>query len=152
MQQNRRRDPYPITWEVPAGIAVAIVSLAVLGLHLGRGIANLLAGGWWAFPDRKRLFTSLPGLFHGDAAAGLTPVEGPLASSSLLWTCIITVETILFLVVLLVVKAAVDRWGPNRTHGLATRTEAERLLGRARLRRHAPIVRPDLHGKNRRQL
>ena len=151
MQKTRRRDPYPVTWEVPAGIAVAAASVAVLGLHLGRGIANLLAGGWWAFPDRKLLLTSLPGVFGGDAAAGLAPVAGPLASPSLMWTCIIAVETVLFLVALVAVKAVVDRSGPNRTQGLATRTEAERLLGRARLRRHAAIVRPDLYGKDRRQ-
>jgi len=48
-------------------------------------------------------------------------------------------------------KAALDRWGPGRTHGMASKAEAEQLLGRTRLRRAAEVVRPDLHAmaKNR---
>jgi hypothetical protein len=147
MQQARRRDPYPITWEVPVGIVLAVVVLAVLGLHVGRGVANLVAGGWWGFPDRDRLFVSLPALVGGDPAAGLTQVEGPVASGSLLWTCVIVVEAVLFVGSLAALKFGFGRWGPHRVQGLASRAEADRLLGRARLRRHARIVRPDLYGK-----
>ncbi len=147
MQRARRQDPYPVTWEVPLGIVVAIVMLAVLGLHMGRGIANLLAGGWWGFPERARLFTSLPALLRGDTAAGLTHVGGPLAPRPMLWTCVTVVEVAIVVLVVVVVKLVLDRWGPGRVQGLASRAEAERLLGRARLRRHAAIVRPDLYGK-----
>lgn len=146
MQQMRRRDPYPVTWEVPAGIVLAVVVLAVLGLHVGRGVANLLAGGWWGFPDRGRLFVSLPALLGGNPGAGLPRVEGPVASGSLLWTCVIVVEAMLLIGSLAGLKLGLRRCGPNRVQGLASRVEAERLLGRARLRRHSRIVRPDLYG------
>lgn len=75
MQHARRQDPYPITWEVPAGILLAFTVLVVLGLHVGRGVANLVAGGWWGFPDREHLFVSLPAFVGGDFAAGLARVE-----------------------------------------------------------------------------
>lgn len=40
------------------------------------------------------------------------------------------------------------RWGPGRIQGMATASEAEQLLGVARLRKVADIVRPDLYGKH----
>jgi hypothetical protein len=43
-QQSRRHDPYPWTWEIPLGIALVILIVLVCGVHLGRGIANVLAG------------------------------------------------------------------------------------------------------------
>ncbi|EWT05266.1 hypothetical protein N864_05860 [Intrasporangium chromatireducens Q5-1] len=147
MQHARRQDPYPITWEVPAGILLAFTVLVVLGLHVGRGVANLVAGGWWGFPDREHLFVSLPAFVGGDFAAGLARVEGPLAPASLMWTCVAVVETFLLIGSLAGLKFGLARWGPQRVQGLATRSEAERLLGRSRLRRHARIVRPDLYGK-----
>lgn len=153
MQRARRKDPYPVTWEVPAGILLAVIVLAVLGLHAGRGVANLVAGGWWGFPDRAHLFVSLPALLDGDPGAGLTTVDGPLASVPLLWMCVIVVEALLLVGSLTALKVGLTRWGPHRIQGLATRAEAERLLGRHRLRRNARIVRPDLYrrrGRNRR--
>lgn len=147
MQRARRQDPYPVTWEVPAGILLAVTLLAVLGLQVGRALANLIADGWWGFPDRERLFVSLPALLGGDPAAGLARVKGALASPSLLWTCVAVVEVLLLIGSLAGLKVGLSRWGPHRVQGLATRSEAERLLGRSRLRSHAPIVRPDLYGK-----
>jgi hypothetical protein len=121
MQLARRRDPYPVTWEVPAGIVLGVVVLAVLGLHIGRGVANLVAGGWWGFPDRDRLFASLPPLLQGDPASGLPQVEGSLASASLLWTCVIVVEVMLLIGSLAGLKFGLGRWGPHRVQGLASR-------------------------------
>ena len=48
-----------------------------------------------------------------------------------------------------VLKLVVDRWGPGRLRGMASRGEAERLLGVTRLRKVRSVVRPDLYGKNR---
>lgn len=151
MQRSRRQDPYPVTWEVPAGITVAAVLVAVLGLQVGRALANLLAGGWWGFPDREHLFTGLPALLAGDGGAGLSSVEGVLASPRMLWISIIAVELALLLLIGFGLKLALERWGPRRTQGLATASEAAKLLGRSRLRRHAAIIRPDLYGKHRRK-
>ena len=39
------------------------------------------------------------------------------------------------------------QWGPARVRGMASRAEADALLGLQRLRKVAPVVRPDLHGK-----
>lgn len=43
-QQSRRHDPYRWTWEIPLGIVLVILMVLVCGVHLGRGIANVLAG------------------------------------------------------------------------------------------------------------
>lgn len=149
MQRARRHDPYPVAWEIPVGILVAVLLLLVLGVHAGRAVATFAAAGWWGFPDRADLFTSLPGLLSGDAGAGLDTRGRPVASGALLWGCIAAVEALVLALIVLAVKGGLTRWGPSRTRGLATRDEAERLLGPARLRRHARIVRPDLYGRNR---
>jgi hypothetical protein len=45
-------------------------------------------------------------------------------------------------------KLVVDRWGPGRLRGMASRGEAERLLGVTRQRKVRSVVRPNLYGKN----
>ena len=49
------------------------------------------------------------------------------------------------------VVAGMRQWGPARVSGMATRAEAETLLGVARLRRVAPVIRPDLNDKRGRR-
>ena len=79
-QRSRRHDPYPWTWEVPLVTVFAILVLIIFGAHLGRAIANVVAGCDWRFPNRVDLFSSLPGVLSGDAAAGLIDLDGPVAS------------------------------------------------------------------------
>jgi hypothetical protein len=88
-QRSRRRDPYPWTWEVPLVLVVATLILAVFGVHLGRAVANVLAGSDWRFPSRVDLFRSLPAVLRGDAGAGLVDLHGPGASPSspTFWCC-----------------------------------------------------------------
>lgn len=43
---------------------------------------------------------------------------------------------------------AYARWGPGRVRGMATKTEAEELLGLRRLRKNRAVVRPDLYPSN----
>ena len=43
-QRSRRHDPYPWTWEIPLVTVLAILVLIIFGVHLGRAIANVLAG------------------------------------------------------------------------------------------------------------
>ena len=150
MQRARRHDPHPTPWEVPLAIVVGSLLLFVVGAHVGRGIANLLSVGWWEFPDRADLFTSLPGLLEGDAGAGLTATHPMVAPAIVLWVCIAAVELVVLGLIVAGIRAGLRLWGPSRVQGVATREEAERLLGRSRLRRHAAIVRPDLYGKGRR--
>ena len=55
----------------------------------------------------------------------------------------------LIAVCVFVLKLVLDRWGPARMKGMASRGEAERLLGVTRLRKVRAVVRPDLYGKRR---
>ena len=145
MQRSRRTTPYPFTWEIPVGIVLAVLLALVLALQAGRSVANLVAGNGWVFVDRVALFSTLGPLLSGEADAGLSAVIRP-ASVELLWTCIGIVELLVIVVIGWAVKLGLDRWGPARLRGMATATQAEALLGRARLRRHAKVIRPDLYG------
>lgn len=144
-QQARRRDPYPWTWEVPVGLALTYLLLAGLAAHVGRAVANRAAGAAWAFPARPDLFTSLPSLLTGHPDAGLTLYSGPLASSEALLGGVVATELVLLAAALAGLKLGLDRWGPGRMRGMASRHDAEQLLGRSRLRRNAAVIRPDLH-------
>jgi hypothetical protein len=148
-QQSRRHDPYPWTWEIPVGIALVILLVLVCGVHLGRGIANVLTGAGWAFPGRVDLFKSLPDVLRGDAGAGLDDHDGYMPSPATLWTWTVVTEVMLLAVCVFVLKMVLDRWGPGRMRGMASRGEAERLLGVTRLRKVRSVVRPDLYGKRR---
>lgn len=53
MQGERRRNPYPLTWEIPLAVLVAAVLLAVLGVHAGRAVANLVAGAGLTLPRER---------------------------------------------------------------------------------------------------
>lgn len=147
MQRTRRTTPYPFTWEVPVGIVLAVLLALVLGLQAGRSLANLVAGNGWVFVDRMALFTTLGPLLSGQTGAGLA-VPRP-ASAGLFWTCVGLVELLVVVLIGWVVKLGLDRWGPARMRGMATAAEAETLLGRTRLRRHAKVIRPDLYGAPR---
>ncbi|TWP33137.1 hypothetical protein [Leekyejoonella antrihumi] len=145
MKRTRYVDPRPTTWEIPAGTLVGVVLVWALGIQLGRAVANLLAGGGATFPTRVHLFDSLPGVLSGNAAAGLSGSAAAIAGPGLLRVCLVIVELVL---TTLMVGAAVwgwRRWGPGRVRGVASRADAERLLGRTRLRKNATMIRPDLH-------
>lgn len=147
-QRSRRTNPYPFTWEVPLALAVGVLFLLLIGVQAGRSVANLVAGNGWVFVDRPQLFTSLGGIFSGHSGSGLPAVAQP-ASSNLMWGCIAAVELTIVIGCVLVLKWGLDRWGPGRLHGMATRADAEALLGRTRLRKHAKVIRPDLYGPKR---
>ncbi len=154
MQRSRRQDPYPLTWEVPLAACVAVALALVLAAHLARAIANVLAGQPWRWPPRTELFASLPALVRGDATAGLPPAPGTTletgaAQPHLLWACLAATAVLALLLMAWVAKRALDRWGPARLRGMATRVEVEQLLGRSRLRRNRATIRPDLYPRRR---
>lgn len=155
MQRSRRIDPYPFTWEIPVAAIVAVVMLLVLGVHLGRGIANLIAGAGWMWPDRQGLFRSLPQVLAGHAGAGLphritsTHAVAVLAGARSVQVAVTLTELIVIALAGWATVEVLRRWGPWRIHGMASRTEAELLLGVSRLRRVRAVVRPDLHGSRR---
>ena len=132
------------------GVAVLTLLLIVAGVHLGRGIAYVLCGAGWVFPDRSDVVTSLPGVLSGDPTAGLHTAPNPTPSTGVLWTSIVAVELLLVLVMASVIRLCWARWGPGRMPGTASRGEVASLLGTGRLRRSAPVIRPDLYSKRRR--
>ena len=145
-QRSRRHNPYPWTWEIPTGVVIAILLVMVCGVHLGRAIANVVAGADWVVPERADLFSSLPAVLQGDAGAGTNGLDGSIASSVALWTCVAATELILLIACGVLLKMVLDRWGPARMRGMASSAEAERLLGVRRLRRVRAVIRPDLYG------
>ena len=152
MQRSRRHDPYPFTWEIPAAIIAGVMLVLVLGIHIGRAAANLLTGAGWTWPNREELFRSLPAILGGDGAAGLPRAFHGVAGQSALWTSISVCELLLLILLGWTFKIGLDRWGPHRVQGMATRAEAEQMLGRTRLRKASAVVRPDLYGKQRSRL
>jgi hypothetical protein len=145
MQQSRRSTPYPYTWEAPLTATITVVLTLVVAAHTARTLANVFAGAGWDFSPHAALFTALPGILGGDARAGLDP--GASASPALLYTCLVVVEVVTVTLIVWAVIAGMRQWGPARVRGMATRAEADTLLGLGRLRKVAPVVRPDLHGK-----
>ena len=128
---------------------------------MGRSAANLLAGGGWTWPATtaegrtglpvpsplgSAFWGSLPQVLAGDAGAGLTPRPDVLAGPGLLWGCVAATELAALTLIAWAAIRAYLRWGPGRLRGMATRAEAEQLLGLTRIRKVAAIVRPDLHG------
>jgi hypothetical protein len=145
LQTDRRRDPYPFTWEIPVGILTGWLLLASLGVHAARAIANWTAGAGWTWPEGKNLFTSLPKVLAGDPTAGLT-LQHPAAGTAALYGWIVTLQLLLLAATIAATVWGLRRWGTGRMHGMASAQEAERILGISRLRRVAPIIRPDLTG------
>jgi hypothetical protein len=169
MQRERRRDPYPWTWE-PAALAAALVGLGfVLAAQVGRSAANLLAGAGWTWPDTHTVgagtgtttgtglavpsplgaafWRSLPAVLGGDAGAGLpAPVPADLAGPGLVRLSVTVTEVAILAALASLTIAVYLRWGPGRLRGMATPAEAERLLGLTRIRKVAAVVRPDLYG------
>lgn len=147
MQRSRRTNPYPFTWEIPVGIVLGVLLLLLLGVRAGRALANLVAGAGLTLTLREALLTGVPALLAGDAAAGLQPRPGRVAGAALLWLCTFVVQTLNLLLIGWGSRIAWQRWGPDRVEGVATRGELDQLLGLGRLRKVAPVVRPDLYGK-----
>ena len=139
------RDPYPFTWEIPVALIAACGVVIAGGVHLGRAIACLVAGEGFRWPRSTEFFGSLSGVLTGDPSAGLAEAVTGVPPGLLVATIIVT-EVCVVAVLGWVGYELVSRWGPTAPKGMATTTEAERLLGRSRLFRSRRIVRPDLYG------
>lgn len=134
MQRSRRQNPYPLTWEIPAGIAVFVVLVLALGVHTGNGLAHLTAGLGWIWPHQQDLFASIPAVLTSADTASVG-VGG--------W--ILAVELLNLAGLCWAAVATWQRWGSERLKGMATPEQAEQVLGVRRLRKVAHVVRPDLH-------
>ncbi len=141
---------YPWSFEIAAGVALAVVLLLTVGVHLGRGVACMLSGTGWVFPSTADLFTSLPGVLAGDAAAGLDELPCRAPTRRLLASSVAAAELLMVAVAAVAARLTWTRWGAGRLPGAASQAEVSRLLGVARLRRSAAVIRPDLYGQDRR--
>lgn len=148
IQHDRRVNPYQSTWEFPAAALVGTLFALVLVLHVARAIANVFAGAGFTLTPRGDLISTVPAILGGDAAAGL-PSAGPVASRTALYVWIGLVWAVTLVAATAVVAHGWVRWGPGRILGMATPDETEKLLGVSRLRRNAPVIRPDLYGRHR---
>ena len=147
LQQARRTNPYPWTWEIPVAVIISVLLVMAVALHAARTIANAVVGGGWQFTPRSELFSSLPGLVTGDATSGLATTPDAYATAHQLWFWIALTELVVLVVIALVMRTVLRQYGPGRIQGMASPGEADRLLGTARLRRNAAMIRPDLYTK-----
>lgn len=147
MQLARRHDPYPWTWEPFALWGLMLCMVLLLGVQAGRGGANWIAGAGFTWPPADNMVTSIVGVLGGNAAAGLAHPNqlGHLAGTGLLHGSLILTEAVFLAAYGLATGFVLRTCGPWRVLGMASREEAERLLGRTRLRKVAGVVRPDLY-------
>ncbi len=143
---RRRPDPLPWSWEVPAGAGLAWLCVSAAMLLAAQGAAGFVTGHGWLWPQSVLLFPALAGLLTGQVGVGVDAPAG-LAAPALVYALAVVLELALFAVS---VWAAVRFWstvGPGRRHGMATRADAETVLGVGRLRRVRKLIRPDLYGR-----
>ncbi len=148
-QRERRTDPYPLTWEIPVAILAGSLLCLVLGVHLGRALANLYAGAGWTWPATAQLLGGAFGVLQGDAGAGLGAAPS-LAEPDALLAWVLAVELVVMAAYVFLTWSCLRRWGPNRVLGLASTDEARQLLGRQRLYAARKVIRPDLHARRAR--
>ncbi|WP_029429690.1 type IV secretory system conjugative DNA transfer family protein [Blastococcus sp. URHD0036] len=140
-----RADVGPASWELPAAAALTWLTGTGLLLPAARAIAALATGRGWLWPATpEAVVHSIGGLITGNPTAGLTEAQ-ILASPPggvVYATVLLSVLTYLALSGGAVWVIGVRMGGGQ---GMATRSEVDDVLGRHRLRRVAPVVRPDLH-------
>jgi hypothetical protein len=148
---QRRRDPQPMGqgWEVP----VAVIGGVLLGFGLaalcGLGTASALFGRGWVWPHGTDTITHvIGGLFAGHPGRGLDPRQARMVAGPLpVYLCVTACELAVIVASIVggVLIARYRRPGDARG-GMATRSEAEQVLGMSRLRGARDIIRPDLYG------
>lgn len=149
MQSERRRDPYPWSWEIAAGALLLVLALIVVSTQLGRALANVSVSGSWVLPPLTSWVASTLSVLGGDAAAGISGHQAPVASRDLLWAWVAGVHVLASTLAAGVAVATRGRWGSGGVRGLASRGEVAQLLTRRRLHRVRAVIRPDLCGPSR---
>jgi hypothetical protein len=153
--ERARRDRFamhtvPLTWEIPAAVTVGVLLLIAATPLVVQGLAAWLVAGTFAWPT-NHLGTALTGLVRGQFGEGLAANLAPqLPPAVLMWALTVVGE-----VVVLGAALVVGLWmrdlvgGSNARHGLATSVQAAEALGLPRLRKSAPVIRPDLVARRR---
>ena len=152
--QQRRRDPQPMGqgWEAPVAAIGGVLLGAAFAALAGLGVASALWGGGWVWPhSTDTIQHTLGGLLQGHPGRGLAPTQAPLvAGRSAVYGSVALAELLLIALAITagVLIARYRRPGDARS-GMASRGEAEQVLGRSRLREAKVIIRPDLYSKQR---
>jgi hypothetical protein len=138
--QQRRTNPFPSTWELPAGITLGWICLTVLCLPAGQSSARLLQTGRFQWP--ANLVVTISGLLHGDAGAGILL---PAPSLILVYVCGLCLAG----GVTAGSAWALRQWwitvGPLAQVGVAPAAEVAATVGRSSLRCRGRTIRPDLY-------
>lgn len=149
LQVDRRHDTVPMTFEPWLGASAGLALVILIGAQIARALANLLAGNGLLAPKATELVPSSIAILTGNAASGLThPLAHPANSTLLIW-CLAITESAALAGCGFALAKALTRWGPWRMLGMATRVDAQSVLGLARLRHQAAVIRPDLYGPRR---
>jgi len=149
-----RVDVPPTTWEIPVVAALTWVLAAGLLLPAGRGAAAWAFGGGWVWPaGAQALLSSIGGLATGRPTAGLdAAAAAALPPPALVYVAVAGAELMLIAATVVAVRVWWTTVGPGSVRGMATRTEAEAVLGVGELRKARAVLRPDLYGAARRPL
>jgi hypothetical protein len=153
---QRRRDPQPMGqgWEM----AVAVIGGALLGLGLaalcGLGAASALFGRGWVWPHgTDTIGHVVGGLLTGHPGQGLDPRQARLvAGPGGVYLCVAVCELAVIAASIFGGVLVSRYWRPGDARGgMATRSEAQQVLGMTRLRGAREIIRPDLYGATARR-
>lgn len=150
--QARRRDPQPMSRGGELALVMAAGAMLALALAalLGLGLASALWGSGWVWPaGSDTIGAVLGGIVGGAPGAGLPgPLRARVPGQAVVYSCIAGTELLMLTVA---GTAGVLIWRYHRPvdarRGMATRAEAEQVLGLSRLRSTKAIIRPDLHGR-----
>ncbi|SFE95727.1 type IV secretory system conjugative DNA transfer family protein [Blastococcus tunisiensis] len=141
-----RADVGPWSWEIPAAVAMVWLMGAALLLPAARGTAAAVFGGGWVWPAGSgALLASIGGLLSGDTAAGLDAVQVLLLPGAAVVYGVIGAVLMIFIAATGGAWLVCKRLGVGAGTGMATRSEAQTVLGLSRLRGVAALIRPDLH-------
>ena len=149
--QAQRRDPQPMSRGGELALVTAASALLLLALSalVGLGLASAVWGTGWVWPHGSDTIGAvLGGIMGGHPGDGLPgPLRAHVPGRAVVYSAVAGTELLLLT---LTGTAGVLYWRYHRPgdarRGMATRAEAEQVLGLSRLRSTKAIIRPDLHG------
>jgi hypothetical protein len=149
--QRSRADVQPLSWEIPTAGMLGWLTVAVLVLPAGQGGAGWLRSRRFAWPrGTSSLGQCVSGLLSGHLGRGLShDAAAQLASPALTYGLIAAAELLLLVGTGWAVLAWWRYLGPGALQGMATRSEAEAVLGLVSLRRKRAVIRPDRYRRAR---
>jgi type IV secretion system protein VirD4 len=139
----------PLTWEVPAALALSWMLLAVMAMPVGQALASLLSGHGFAWPDHDLLGGTWL-LLRGRPGEGLTHAEQlAMPGDAAVYSVIAVAELLVAGCAFFALRMWWRHGGPGTQWGLASRHDIEPVLGRRNLRRRRHLIRPDLYSTGR---